>query len=60
LVSDISLKNEDYYDQNTGKYTFTDGESFAGYNYYYNVRSYDTGHDTGSIYLGMIMAQYHR
>ena len=46
LVADIPLEDVNYYDQNTGKYTFTDSESFAGYNYYYNVRTYDTGHDS--------------
>ena len=45
-VADIDLNNEDYYDENTGKYTFTDTESYAGYNYYYNVRTYDSGHDS--------------
>ena len=44
-IADINLKDENYYDAVSGKYTFTDTESFAGYNYYYNVRTYDSGHD---------------
>ncbi|MFQ6677066.1 MAG: hypothetical protein ACE5D0_01990 [Fidelibacterota bacterium] len=45
LVQDIPLKNSNYYEPSSGKYTFTDNESFAGYNYYYSVRTYDSGHD---------------
>ena len=44
FVADIPLKDEKYYDPTTKKYTFVDEESFAGYNYYYNVRTYDSGH----------------
>ena len=46
LVQDIPLKDENYFDYSTGKYTFVDEESFAGYNYYYSIRTYDTGHDS--------------
>ena len=46
LVTDIVLKDENYYDSNTGIYTYIDTESYAGYNYYYNVRAYDSGHDS--------------
>ena len=45
FVKEIPLKDENYYDTTTDKYTFTDEESLAGYNYYYNVRTYDSGHD---------------
>ncbi|MBC8395409.1 MAG: hypothetical protein H8E08_00365 [Candidatus Marinimicrobia bacterium] len=45
FVVDIPLKEENYYDFSTGKYTFVDEKSFAGYNYYYSIRTYDSGHE---------------
>ncbi len=45
FVQEISVKDPNYFDPKTGKYRFTDSKSFAGYNYYYSVRSVDSGHD---------------
>ena len=45
LAGEIELKDPNYYDPQTGTYSFTDMASFAGYNYYYSVRSFDSGHD---------------
>ncbi len=45
LVTEFDKKDERYYNVETGIYTFIDGASFPGYNYYYSVRTVDSGHD---------------
>lgn len=45
FVQEIPLKDENFYDPSTRQYTFHDEASFAGYNYYYSVRTFDSGHD---------------
>jgi len=45
LVAEIPVKDPKYYNPKTHMYKFADASSFAGYNYYYSVRTYDSGHD---------------
>jgi len=45
LLLDISIGDTTYYNPETGIYTYTDSTSFSGYNYYYSVHTYDSGHD---------------
>ena len=45
LVSEFDKKDPRYFNEEKGIYTFVDGASFPGYNYYYNVRTIDSGHD---------------
>jgi len=45
FVAEIELKDINYYEPSTNRYTFIDDDSFAGYNYYYSIRTFDTGHD---------------
>ncbi len=46
FVVEIPLKDENYFDLSTNTYIYIDEESLAGYNYYYSVRTYDSGHDS--------------
>ena len=45
LIADISMGDIAYYDSTKGIYSFTDSSSYSGYNYYYSVHTYDSGHD---------------
>ena len=45
LVAEIPVGDPSHYDDNTGLYKYEDTESFAGYNYYYSIRTVDSGHD---------------
>ncbi len=42
---EIPIGDSTYYNKNTGIYSYTDSNSFSGYNYYYSVHTYDSGHD---------------
>jgi len=44
FVKEIKAKDPKYYNPQTHTYSFADDHSFAGYNYYYSVRTYDSGH----------------
>ena len=45
FLAEIAVGDTQYFDASTGKYSYTDDQSFAGYNYYYSVRTVDSGHD---------------
>ena len=44
FVTEIPIGDPAYYDSTRGVYSFTDTSSFSGYNYYYSVHTYDSGH----------------
>jgi hypothetical protein len=44
-VIDIPIGDPTFYNENTGTYSYTDSSSYSGYNYYYSVHTYDSGHD---------------
>ena len=45
LIADIPIGSSPYYNSETEEYSFIDSTSFSGYNYYYSVHTYDSGHD---------------
>ncbi len=45
FVIEIPIGDPNYYKVENGTYSFTDTESFSGYNYYYSVRTVDSGHE---------------
>jgi len=45
FLIDVPLGDSTFYDVSKGMYSFTDTTSFSGYNYYYSVHTYDSGHD---------------
>ena len=46
FVTDIPVGDPNYYSAENHTYSYSDDASFAGYNYFYSVRSYDSGHDS--------------
>ena len=45
FLYDIPIGSPKYYNPDTKKYSFIDSTSYSGYNYYYSVHTYDSGHD---------------
>ena len=45
FLIDIPVGSPKYYDEANGTYSYIDSTSFSGYNYYYSVHTYDSGHD---------------
>ena len=45
FLIDIPIGSPKYYEESNGTYSYIDSTSFSGYNYYYSVHTYDSGHD---------------
>jgi hypothetical protein len=45
FIDEISLGDSNYYNSNTGIYSYIDSSSYSGYNYYYSVHTFDSGHE---------------
>ena len=45
FIKEISLGDSNYYNSNTGIYSYIDSSSYSGYNYYYSVHTFDSGHE---------------
>jgi len=45
FLIDIPIGSPKYYEEANGTYSYIDSTSYSGYNYYYSVHTYDSGHD---------------
>ena len=45
FLIDIPIGSPKYYEESNGTYSYIDSTSYSGYNYYYSVHTYDSGHD---------------
>ena len=45
FLIDIPIGSPKYYEEENGTYSYIDSTSYSGYNYYYSVHTYDSGHD---------------